>query len=190
MLNSLSQLTVALMAPGVPDTYQGCEFWDFNMVDPDNRRPVDFALHQRLLTEVKEADRNTLLRDSLARWQDGKVKLALAATLIRCRRDHADLFRQGSYEPISIDGPLSHHLIAFRRVHGAESCVIVAGRLFAALLGDRTSYDGAAIWHGATLTLPEATPVLTNVLTGATVAGRTLELGEVLADAPVAVLLG
>ncbi len=63
VLNSLSQLVVTLTAPGVPDTYQGCDLWDFNMVDPDNRRPVDFALHRRMLAEIKETDRRDLLRD-------------------------------------------------------------------------------------------------------------------------------
>ena len=99
MLNSLSQLVVTLTAPGVPDTYQGCDLWDFNMVDPDNRRPVDFELRQRMLAEIMGADRGTPLRDSLGNWQDGKIKLAIAAALLRCRREHVDLFRQGSYEP-------------------------------------------------------------------------------------------
>jgi (1->4)-alpha-D-glucan 1-alpha-D-glucosylmutase len=189
VLNSLSQLAVTLTAPGVPDTYQGCDLWDFNMVDPDNRRPVNFDLHRRMLAEIKEADRRALLRGSLAHWHDGKVKLAIAAALLRCRREHADLFCHGSYEPIAIEGPLSHHLIAFRRSRGTESCIVIAGRLFVPLLGDRTSYDGAAIWRDARLTLPDAPARLINVLSGATVPGPVLELGEILADLPVAVLL-
>jgi (1->4)-alpha-D-glucan 1-alpha-D-glucosylmutase len=129
------------------------------------------------------------LRDSLAHWQDGKVKLAIATALLRCRREHADLFRQGSYEPIAIEGPLSHHLIAFRRAYGTESCIVIAGRLLAPLLGDRMSYDGAAIWQDTRVTLSEAPTALINVLSGATVTGPALELGGILADAPVAVLL-
>ncbi|HJT15476.1 MAG TPA: malto-oligosyltrehalose synthase, partial [Dongiaceae bacterium] len=78
VLNSLSQLAVTLTAPGVPDTYQGCDLWDFNMVDPDNRRPVDFELRRRMLAEITETDRRALLRDSLADWQDGRIKLAIA----------------------------------------------------------------------------------------------------------------
>jgi (1->4)-alpha-D-glucan 1-alpha-D-glucosylmutase len=189
VLNSLSQLVVTLTAPGVPDTYQGCDLWDFNMVDPDNRRPLDFELRQRLLTETREAAPRDLLRDGVANWQDGKVKLAIAAALLRCRRDHADLFRQGSYEPLIVDGPLAHHVIAFRRSHDAESCVVIAGRLFVPMLGERTSYDSAAIWRDARVTLPDPPSTLTNVLTGATVSGSALQLSEVLADAPVAVLL-
>src|SRR4030095_5795526 len=153
VLNSLSQLVVTLTAPGVPDTYQGCDLWDFNMVDPDNRRPVDFEQRRRMLAEIAEADRRALLRDSLANWQDGKVKLAIAAALLRCRREHAKLFRQGSYEPITIESPLSHHVIAFRRRDSAGSCIVIAGRLFARMLENQATYDGA-IWQDSRLTLP------------------------------------
>jgi (1->4)-alpha-D-glucan 1-alpha-D-glucosylmutase len=189
VLNGLSQLVVTLTAPGVPDTYQGCDLWDFNMVDPDNRRPVDFALRRRLLAEIGAADPRVLLRDSLADWHDGKVKLATAAALLRCRREHADLFRQGSYEPLAIEGPLSHHLIAFRRRAGDSSCIVIAGRLFARMLGDQAHYDSAT-WQDARIALPDDPATLTNVLTGTAVSGAELQLGEILADAPVAVLLG
>jgi (1->4)-alpha-D-glucan 1-alpha-D-glucosylmutase len=159
------------------------------MVDPDNRRPVDFEQRRRMLAEIAEADRRALLRDSLANWQDGKVKLAIAAALLRCRREHANLFRQGSYEPITIESPLSHHVIAFRRRDSAGSCIVIAGRLFARMLDDQATYDGAAIWQDARITLPDGPQALTNVLTGATVSGPELELSVVLADVPVAVLL-
>ncbi|HJR21869.1 MAG TPA: malto-oligosyltrehalose synthase [Dongiaceae bacterium] len=189
VLNSLSQLVVTLTAPGVPDTYQGCDLWDFNMVDPDNRRPVDFELRRRMLAEITETDRRALLRDSLANWQDGKIKLAIAAAILQCRREHADLFRQGSYEPISIEGPLSQHVIAFRRRDGGKSCIVIAARLFARLLADQTRYDGAALWQDARITLPDGPDALTSVLTGATVSGPELELGVILAEVPVAILL-
>jgi (1->4)-alpha-D-glucan 1-alpha-D-glucosylmutase len=189
VLNSLSQLVVTLTAPGVPDTYQGADLWDFNMVDPDNRRAVDFELRQRLLAEIRADDRRALLRDGLERWQDGRIKLAIAAALLRCRREHADLFRQGGYDPITIEGPLSQHVIAFRRRDGASSCIVIAGRLFAALLGDRVRYDGDAVWQDARITLPDGPESVTDVLTGATVSGPELQLSVVLADVPVAVLL-
>jgi (1->4)-alpha-D-glucan 1-alpha-D-glucosylmutase len=159
------------------------------MVDPDNRRPVDFALRRRLLADIEKADRRTLLRAGLVDWQDGKVKLAAAAALLRCRREHADLFRQGSYEPLAIEGPLSHHLIAFRRRAGDSSCIVIAGRLFARMLGDQAHYDSAT-WQDARIALPDDPATLTNVLTGTAVSGAELQLGEILADAPVAVLLG
>jgi (1->4)-alpha-D-glucan 1-alpha-D-glucosylmutase len=159
------------------------------MVDPDNRRPVDFALRERMLAEIAGTDRRLLLRKGLEDWQDGKIKLAIATALLRCRREHAGLFRQGRYEPISLEGPLSQHLIAFRRRDDSGSCIVIAGRLFARLLGDRTQYDGATLWRDARLALPDGAGSLTNILTGETVSGPALELGEILADAPVAVLV-
>jgi (1->4)-alpha-D-glucan 1-alpha-D-glucosylmutase len=189
VLNSLSQLVVTLTAPGVPDIYQGGDRWAFAMVDPDNRRPVDFARRQRMLAEIGDANRRDLLRRSLANWQDGKGKLAITTALLRSRREHADLFKQGSYEPIAVEGPLSHHLIAFRRSHGGDSCVVIAGRLFVPLLGDQASYDGATIWRDARITLPDGPTTLNNVLTGEAITGPTLELSGVLSDLPVAVLL-
>jgi (1->4)-alpha-D-glucan 1-alpha-D-glucosylmutase len=173
----------------VPDTYQGCDLWDLSMVDPDNRRPVDFELRRWMLAEIAGSDRGALLREGLANWQDGKIKLAIAAALLRCRREHADLFRQGNYEPITIEGPLSQHIIAFRRRDGVSSCIVIAGRLFARMLGDQARYDGAALWRDARITLPDSQQMLTNVLTGASVSGPELQLSEILANAPVAVLL-
>jgi (1->4)-alpha-D-glucan 1-alpha-D-glucosylmutase len=190
VLNSLSQLVVSLTAPGVPDTYQGCDLWDFNMVDPDNRRPVDFEQRRRMLADMTTVDRRALLRDSLENWQDGRIKLAVVTALLRCRREHADLFRQGSYDVIAINGPLSHHVIAFSRRDGATTCVVIAGRLFARMVGDQARYDGAAVWQDARITLPDGLQTLTNLLTGATVSDPELQLSEILADLPVAVLLG
>ena len=89
---------------------------------------------------------------------------------------------------ITIEGPLSHHVIAFRRRDGASSCIVIAGRLFAQILGDQASYDGTAIWQDARLTLPDGPEALINVLTGATLSGSELQLSVVLADVPVAVL--
>jgi (1->4)-alpha-D-glucan 1-alpha-D-glucosylmutase len=191
MLNSLAQLALALTAPGVPDIYQGCELWDLNMVDHDNRRPVDFAWRQRRLANLMEAsrDRRNIMQNALTKWQDGEVKLAMTASLLHCRRDNADLFKQGSHEPLAIEGPLTQHLIAFRRRNGRKACIVLAGRLFARLLGDRSTYDGAAVWQDARLTLPDEPGTLTDALSGTTVSGPELRLGEVLATLPVAVLL-
>ena len=117
------------------------------------------------------------------------LAIAIAAAILRCRREHADLFRQGSYEPISIEGPLSQHVIAFRRRDGAKSCIVIAARLFARLLADQARYDGAAIWQDARITLPDGPEALTSVLTGATVPGPELQLSVILAEVPVAILL-
>ncbi|WP_119300615.1 malto-oligosyltrehalose synthase [Dongia deserti] len=190
-LNSLSQTVVTLTAPGVPDLYQGGDLWDLNMVDPDNRRPVDFELRQRMLADITQpdADRRAQVRNWLANWPDGRVKLAVASAVLRCRRQHADLFRQGTYEPIAVND--SQHMIAFARRDGNRSCLVIAGRLFARLMQDASSYDGAELWADLRIEAQGMPEILTNVLTGQIhLSGDGLQMGEVLADLPVAVLLG
>jgi (1->4)-alpha-D-glucan 1-alpha-D-glucosylmutase len=189
-LNGLSQTALTLTAPGVPDLYQGSDLWDLNMVDPDNRRPVDFESRRQMLAEcmVDEASRRQLVRNWLAHWRDGRIKLALVSALLRCRRRHADLFREGSYEPIAIDSP---HLIAFARRNGDQACVVIAGRLFARLMRDSSFYDGTALWAGLQVEVRELPASLTNVLTGQAFSSAAgLNVSDVLADLPVAVLIG
>ena len=190
ILNSLGQTVLALTAPGVPDLYQGGDLWDLSMVDPDNRRPVDFESRRRMLAEITAAGTGRF-RDWLAGWQDGRIKLAVASALLRCRRQHADLFRHGTYEPLVIEGSLSNHLVAFARRDEKESCAVIAGRFFARPLGDEPTYPGGALWANTRLELRDFPETLTNVLTGEhlTNAGG-LMMSEILADLPVAVLLG
>jgi (1->4)-alpha-D-glucan 1-alpha-D-glucosylmutase len=187
VLNSLSQLVLTLTAPGVPDLYQGGDLWDLNMVDPDNRRPVDFAARERLLAEIQAPDADRM-RHWLANWQDGRIKLAIATAVLRCRRQNADLFRQGGYEPIAVEG--SQHLIAFARRNGSRSCVVLAGRMFTSVTQDASRYDGAALFSDARIEVRDLPETLTDVLTGRTLSSAGgLRLGEILADLPVAVLL-
>jgi (1->4)-alpha-D-glucan 1-alpha-D-glucosylmutase len=192
-LNSLGQTILALTAPGVPDIYQGCELWDLNMVDPDNRRQVDFEARRRMLEAVAEtnADRRDRIREWLATWQDGCIKLAIVSALLRCRRQKPQLFRSGSYEPIGIEGPHSHRLIGFMRRDAADACIVIVGRFFAQLAEDGAIYAGAAQWDDTRLELRDTPQTLTNVLTGETLSSTAgLRLSELLADLPAAVLLG
>src|SRR5262249_55510889 len=103
MFNSLVQTLLKITAPGVPDFYQGTELWDFSLVDPDNRRPVDYALRQKLLVSLpanNHGDRTTLVRQFLANPRDGRIKLYLTSRALRFRRDHQDLFATGNYLPL------------------------------------------------------------------------------------------
>ena len=191
MLNSLSQTVLALTAPGVPDIYQGGGSWDLNMVDPDNRRPVDFALRRRMLDEILQTggDRRERIREWLAAWPDGRIKLAVVSALLRCRRTSSGLFAHAGYEPMNIQGPHAHHVVAFARRDGGQTCVVVAARLFARLLEDEASYRGA-VWGDSLLELPDAPDPVTNILTGETMrSGAGLRLSALLADLPAAVLL-
>src|SRR6185503_4374211 len=109
-LNSLSQLALKTMLPGVPDFYQGTERWDFSLVDPDNRRRVDFAA-RAAMTETATLPFAELARD----WRDGRIKQALTQRLLKLRQAHDDIFRRGSYSPVDVVGDHAGHVIAFAR---------------------------------------------------------------------------
>jgi len=138
VLNALAQLTLKVLTPGVPDFYQGTEFWDFSLVDPDNRRPVDFAARADALAQAP-ADWQTLG----VNWRDGRIKVALMNRLLRLRRDHAELFRRGSYEPLAVSGPQDEHVIAFARSWKRQQVIVAVARHFAPLTdGGRRWLDG------------------------------------------------
>jgi (1->4)-alpha-D-glucan 1-alpha-D-glucosylmutase len=126
-LNSLSQLTLKATLPGVPDFYQGTESWDLSLVDPDNRRPVDFAGRRDALASVENPD----VKDLTRHWPDGRLKLAWTRRLLKLRSELADVFTHGDYQPLAASGPHGDHVIAFARRHGREAAIIVVGRLFA-----------------------------------------------------------
>jgi len=123
-LNSLAQLTLKMTMPGVPDIYQGTELWDLSLVDPDNRRPVDFSA--RAQTLAHEADWTSLA----AAWPDGRIKLALTRRLLALRNECAALFAHGAYRPVEVSGRDRDHVLAFARVSGRDAVVVAVGRLF------------------------------------------------------------
>lgn len=127
-LNSLSQLTLKSMMPGAPDFYQGTEFWDTSLVDPDNRRPVDFKAREAALAEISKGPR---WGDLIAHAADGHIKLAWTHHLLALRKRHPDVFANGSYLPLDVTGPHSDHVIAFARVHRKTAVIVAAMRWFA-----------------------------------------------------------
>jgi (1->4)-alpha-D-glucan 1-alpha-D-glucosylmutase len=203
-LNSLAQTTLHLTAPGVPDIYQGTESWDFSLVDPDNRRPVDFAA----LSVALSAEPSW--HEVLTYWRDGRIKQKLVHTLLKCRRAHAELFASGDYLPLQLDGLHAARALAFARRHAGQTLIVVVGRLAAPLLGLTdmdTETEAAQEWDAAAQALPRVEPavwrdtavvlpagasdtVWHDVLTGISHDGSgTLELSALLRDLPVAVLL-
>nr|MDQ2866791.1 malto-oligosyltrehalose synthase [Verrucomicrobiota bacterium] len=122
--NSLSQTLLKLTAPGVPDLYQGSEIWDFSLVDPDNRRPVDYQHRRNLLTGLQAVSPE----DLLANWRDGRIKLFLTQRLLRFRREHAGLFRSGDYVPLTLTGAFADCAIAFAREWEGMRLIVVAPR--------------------------------------------------------------
>jgi (1->4)-alpha-D-glucan 1-alpha-D-glucosylmutase len=123
-LNSLSQITLKAMMPGVPDFYQGTEFWDLSMVDPDNRRPVNFAERADVLKQVERPDWPDLSRN----WPNGHIKLAWTRHLLRLRNELADVFATGDYEPLEVSGRDSDHVIAFARRRGRHAVITAVTR--------------------------------------------------------------
>ncbi|MGE4063532.1 MAG: malto-oligosyltrehalose synthase [Rhodospirillaceae bacterium] len=124
--NTLVQTVLKLTLPGVPDIYQGCELWDLSMVDPDNRRPVDFAARLELLKDIEAHPRP--LGDYLGSWHDGRFKMAAIMRLLDCRKQSPCLFDKGSYIPLIVTGGDADRVIAFARVDGEEALMVLAAR--------------------------------------------------------------
>jgi (1->4)-alpha-D-glucan 1-alpha-D-glucosylmutase len=139
-LNSLSQITLKTLSPGVPDFFQGTELFDFSLVDPDNRRLVDYGLRGKYLGEGADGP------DLAAHWQDGRIKFALTRKLLHIRNTYAELFRDGSYERIAAEGNDAGHVVAFARSRGKQRIVVVVGRHFAALTSGGRNWPAG--WRG------------------------------------------
>ncbi len=193
-LNSLSQTLLKIASPGVPDFYQGMELWDFSLVDPDNRRPVDYNLRRQSLSELiekEQQDRKAMLEDILDRWQDGWVKLYLTYKALDQRRQMRELFRSGNYLPLAVEGKREELVIAFARRFRGEWAVIVAPRLYTRLVTQPNLPLGKRVWGNDCLKMPEeAPPEWLNVLTGRTISltpeDKGLSLADLLEEFPVA----
>ena len=194
-LNSLAQTLIKITAPGVPDFYQGTELWDLSLVDPDNRRPVDFTLRRRLLADLERALATTTDRAGLAfelfkDKDDGRVKLYLTREALAFRRARPALFAGGEYRPLETRGPLAEHVCAFARVGEGGAAVTVVPRLLARRGGDATPL-GPEYWQDTALVTPaDLGAPLVNALTGERLEPRddALALGDVFAHFPVALL--
>ena len=138
-LNSLSQTLIKLTVPGVPDIYQGNDLWDFSLVDPDNRRPVDYGLRRKLLAELDDIGSDAArLFDT---WQDGRPKLHLTQQALKLRREDPELFEKGDYLPLEVSGLQAEHVVAFARRHEDRVAVTVAPRMYTHL----TNVSGALL---------------------------------------------
>jgi (1->4)-alpha-D-glucan 1-alpha-D-glucosylmutase len=124
-INSLSQQLIKLTVPGVPDVYQGTELWNLSLVDPDNRRPVDYEAHRQALASLGDSNP----ADLLTNWKDGRIKLYLTSKLLQYRRDNFDLFAKGDYIPIQSTGPFADSAFAFARRHNNQTLLVIAPRL-------------------------------------------------------------
>jgi (1->4)-alpha-D-glucan 1-alpha-D-glucosylmutase len=144
-VNSLAQLLLKMTLPGVPDFYQGTELWDFNLVDPDNRRPVDFELRRRRLTNLlSEADNDpSAFASRLSRrWPDADIKLWVTSQTLALRREWPEVFSLGDYIPLAASGAAADHVIGFGRRWEQHWVIVAAGRHFYRLTGGRGTRKG------------------------------------------------
>jgi len=179
-LVGLSQALVKVASPGVPDYYQGTEIWDFSLVDPDNRRPVDYALRRKLLDGKGEG----LLQD----LPDGRAKLHVIRKGLEVRRKFPALFHGARYTPLHADGGREENVIAFSLSDAESALVAVAPRLFSKLMhADDPAPLGAKAWAESRLALPQGEFV--NVLTGERHAGGAVRVAALLSTFPVALLV-
>jgi (1->4)-alpha-D-glucan 1-alpha-D-glucosylmutase len=183
-LNSLSQLALKAAMPGVPDFYQGTEFWDLSLVDPDNRRPVDFGARAVGLAALPVAPDWSALA---AEWPNGMIKLALTRALLALRNEYAGLFTDGDYRPIEVAGPQRERVIAFARSLGRDAIVIVVGRHFAGVTEQGRRWPAAAAWEES-LRLDGLTSVRDALAPERTFPGREAALCRLFDRLPVAIL--
>jgi (1->4)-alpha-D-glucan 1-alpha-D-glucosylmutase len=197
-INSLSQVLLKIVSPGVPDFYQGTELWDLSMVDPDNRRPVDFTQRRELLDRLLQAEHSdwqALLSDLLRSWRDGRIKLYVTHQALRTRNAHRHVFLQGRYTPLRAVGAKRDHVVALARHHGDTWIVAVAPRLTSQLAEGGAFPLGEGVWETGELILPHNAPGRwSNVFTGesleaSSAAGR-LRLAELFLRFPVVLLIG
>lgn len=201
LYNSLSQTLLKITSPGVPDFYQGTEIWDFRLVDPDNRRPVDYNLRMKIYEDLKKRETGTPLhkfaREMTMNKENGMIKLYLIYKSLRYRNENRELFERGEYLPLEVMGEKTDYVCAFARRIGADSTIIAAARFFTSLIPEPQSLPmGEEVWGDSSLIVPIAEPHAgyRNVFTDEIIAAKNYEdatvlrLSEVFANFPVAML--
>ena len=205
MLNSLAQTLLKITCPGVPDFYQGTEIWDFSLVDPDNRRPVDFGRRRRMLTSLPdsiakhEAGPKEVLKELLEKWEDGSVKLYVSLKALTYRGDNHILFMEGAYIPLAAEGEFNDHICGFARRGDHKTVLVIVPRFMTQVSHFTVEVPfGEKVWGKTGILLPDeiSGKSFKNVLTGEEVkvvrrAGkRVLALADVFSCFPVAMLEG
>ncbi len=198
MVNGLAQVLLKITCPGVPDFYQGSEVWDFRLVDPDNRGPVDFAERSRLLeTAVRESDNDlaSAARDFVEHWPDGRIKLHVIQKALAYRLKNDELFSRGDFVPLEARGKRAEQVVAYARSLDDLCALTVAPRWLAAK-ADFSQVDSSEFWQDTALVLPrEPSRSWRSIFTGQKISSQlsggnqTLLVGGLLAQFPVAVLV-
>lgn len=192
IINSLAQVVLKFTCPGVPDVYQGCELWDLSLVDPDNRRKVDFGKRKEWLDELESYAPGRLLEKVWEGRRNGQVKLWLTQRLFGLRRENPKLFTQGGYIPLKVRGTYKDHLLAFMRIYKRDVCVTVVP-LHTAVMSRAQQKDFFELdWQDTHVVLPgNVLPEWSDLLTGSQEAFHTkLSPSDLFKGMPLAVLKG
>ena len=187
--NSLSQVLIKNTAPGVPDLYQGAELWELSLVDPDNRRPVDYQKRMKFLQDIKtqsERDILQLIKELIATKENGKIKLFLTHQLLTARKKHSELFQNGDYQEIEITGKYKDSIVAYSRNYRDKTVVAIAPRFLTGFIEPGQLPLGMEVWSDTSLKL--ANKDWHNLIDGQTIAGETA-VGKILQNFPVALLV-
>lgn len=201
--NSLSQVLLKIAAPGIPDFYQGTELWDFSLVDPDNRRPVDYVRRTSVLADfqsvrgIQGSDQRQFVQGLLATVSDGRIKLYLTMVGLHYRRAHASLFLSGEYVPLKVEGTKKKHVCAFARIYEDRAVVAIVPVLVKGLCQETETFPfDPSLWEDTWVIVPSWRPAscYQNLLTGEILSSaetegkQSLRLAEIMGSCPVALL--
>jgi (1->4)-alpha-D-glucan 1-alpha-D-glucosylmutase len=195
IFNSLSQTTLKMTTPGIPDFYQGSELWEFTLVDPDNRRPVDYSHREHLLTMLKRRSQENLdelIGHLMENLEDGAIKLYIIWRILNFRAHYPFLFREGDYLPLEVIGAKARHVAAFSRIKGNHQIIVAVGRFYSQLPGFPTKMPIGKVWDDTAILLPsQLEGNFREVLSGQTIKlnqNKELNLEQIFAKFPFAVL--
>ncbi len=195
VFNSLTQTLLKLTSPGAPDFYQGTELWDLNLVDPDNRRAVDYEKREWLLREMKQKGESGLLDlvdELLSTREDNRVKLFTIHRAMAARNQHKELFEEGDYIRLEVKGSRSNHIIAFARRKGEHWALTVAPRFLTSIVSENGLPLGQDVWSDTLIEMPADAPRLwRNVFTDEVISNQgSISVANALYRFPVALLVG
>ncbi|MEA5562872.1 malto-oligosyltrehalose synthase [Planktothrix agardhii] len=193
IFNSLSQTLIKITSPGLPDFYQGTELWDFSLVDPDNRRPVDYQKRIEFIQEIKsrsQKDILSLIEDLKQTPKDGRIKLFLITQGLAIRKQYLEVYQQGTYIPLEVTGDYGEHILAFGRTYGQTITITVVPRFLTSLVEPKQFPLGNNIWQDTAIKLPEDwTTNWKEMITNQGIKGNHfLKIGDILTVFPVALL--
>ncbi|MCC9138378.1 malto-oligosyltrehalose synthase [Pontibacter silvestris] len=191
---SLCQTLLKLTCPGVPDIYQGTEFWDLSLVDPDNRRPVNYDQRQQYLQELRQAEQESvpqLHKQLLSQTQNARIKLYLMYKTLSVRNSLQDLFSYGSYIPLTVKGKYKEHVVAFARNYQQQWCIVAVPRMLVNLCQNETLPLGKDTWKDTAIVLPDNAPQTWKIAfskDGAVKQDKAIPLATIMDTFPVALL--